>query len=121
MGLSATAWTRRPTAEIVVALLRFRRVDATQRRAEVAHVVMADTHQRKAGQIAVGDELIELALPFVITPQIGIVLVITAEIHIGRGSEARIERSDLNDACANGSVTGLALVPMLPMLFTRKP
>ena len=51
----------------------------------------------RLGQIALGDELIELALPFVVAPQIRIVLVVAAEVDVGQRGERRIERRDLND------------------------
>ena len=107
--------------QVAVGLLRFRRVEAAERAAETAHVVVADANQRQAGQIAIGDELIELALPFVVAPQVRIVLVVAAEVDVGQRRQRRVERRDLNDAGANGSDTGAAFVPMLPMLFTRKP
>ena len=56
--------------EIVVGLLRLGRVHARQRRAEVAHVVVAHAHHRQAGQVALGRELVELALPLVVAPEI---------------------------------------------------
>ncbi len=48
--------------------------------------------------MAVGDELIELPLPFAIAPQIGIALIVAAEVDVGARSQRRIERSDLHDA-----------------------
>src|SRR5262245_35370136 len=63
-------------------------------------MVVTETHQRQAGKVAFGNELVELALPLVVAPQIWIVLVVAAEIYVGRGSERRVERGDLHDARA---------------------
>src|SRR5262245_61946268 len=60
--------------EVVIRLLRFWSVDVTERRTKTAHMVMAHTYERKARQVSVGNELIELALPFVVAPQVRIVL-----------------------------------------------
>src|SRR6516225_8322721 len=57
---------------------------------------MAYTHLRQVGQVAGGDELVELALPFVVAPQIWIVLVVAAEIHVGQGSQRWVERCHLH-------------------------
>src|SRR5262245_6373840 len=57
---------------------------------------MAYSHQRKTGQVAIGYELVELALPFVVAPQVRIVLVIAAEVDVGQRGERRIERCDLH-------------------------
>ena len=83
--------------EVALSLLRFRRVEAAERGAEAAHVVVADAHEREVGQGPLGDELIELALPLVVAPQVGVVLVVAAEVDVGERRQRRIERRHLDD------------------------
>src|SRR5438093_3730160 len=89
-------------SEIIISLLRLGRVYSSQRRSETAHVVVANADQRKARQVAVGDELIKLALPFVIAPHVRIVLIVAAEVQIGQRSERWIKRRDLHDSRGEG-------------------
>src|SRR5262249_41243680 len=85
-------------SEVVVGLLRFRRIDACKRRAEGSRVVVTDANQRQARQDAVFDVQVELPLPLVIAPQIRIVLVVAAEVDIGVRGQGGLERRDLDDA-----------------------
>src|SRR5215510_8619151 len=57
---------------------------------------MAYTHQREAGQVAVSDVIVELALPLVVAPEVRIVLIVAAEVDVGQVSEVRIERGHLH-------------------------
>ena len=107
--------------EVALGLLRFRRIEAAERGAETAHVVVADAHQRQVGQGAVGDVLIELTLPLVVAPQVGVVLVVAAEVDVGERASDGSSGATWMIPAWNGSLTGDAIVPMLPMLFTRKP
>src|SRR5262249_11935064 len=67
-----------------------------ERRAEAAHVVMADAEQRQTGQGAVLDILIELTLPLVVAPQVRVVLVVAAEIEVRLRHQPRVEWRDLD-------------------------
>src|SRR5262245_54570784 len=59
---------------------------------------MAYTHLREAGQVAIFDVPVELALPFVVAPQVRIVLVEAPQIDVGQRSERGVQRGDLHFA-----------------------
>src|SRR5262245_58487278 len=58
---------------------------------------MADTHHREAGQVVVGDVLVELPLPFVVAPQVRIVLVVSAEVDVGHSSDRWVKWANLDN------------------------
>src|SRR5215469_901021 len=60
-------------------------------------MVMAKAHKRKARQIAVSSELVELALPLLEIVEIGVILVEAAEIRIGAGQQRSIRGIRLHE------------------------
>src|SRR3954464_12766304 len=82
---------------VVIRLLSLRGVHSTQRRAEGSRVIVAQAYQREVGQVLVGNELIKLALPFVVPPVVRIVLIVTTEVHIGQRGQGWSQWSDLDD------------------------
>src|SRR5215469_9595859 len=72
-------------------------------------MVMAKAHKRKARQIAVSGELVELALPLLEIVEIGVVLVEAAEIRIGAGQQrfirgVRLHETVTERCLGNGNV-----------------
>src|SRR5262249_14970987 len=67
---------------IVIGLLNFRGVHTAKRGREAAGVIVAESDHFQRRQVAVGDELVELAFPFVVAPQIRVVLIVAAEVWI---------------------------------------
>src|SRR5262249_2242565 len=63
---------------------------------------MADAHHRGAGQVAVCDVLVELARPFVVAPQIRVVLVVSAEVDVGHSSDRRVKWANLDLSSPEG-------------------
>jgi len=75
----------------------------------------------RLGRLPLATLLVELALPLVVAPQIGIALIVAAEVDVGHRRERRVERRDLHHASGERIADRRRLRSMLPMLFTRKP
>ena len=68
---------------VIIRLLEFRGVDSPQGRAETPRVIVAQPADHlKRRQIAVCNELLELAVPFVEAPDIWVGLIVSAEVRI---------------------------------------
>ena len=68
---------------VIIRLLEFRGVDSPQGRAETPRVIVAQPADHlKRRQIAVCNKLLELAVPFVEAPIIGVGLIVSAEVRI---------------------------------------
>ena len=101
VGALSDSLHQKADSVVVISLLDFRSIDATQRRAKASGVIVAQTADHlERRQIAVGHELLELAVPLVEAPYIRVVLIVSAEVRI-IGSvliEKLIGRRGLNDA-----------------------
>jgi hypothetical protein len=74
-------------------------------------------------QIAVGNELLELTVPFVETPIVRVGLVVSAEVRIIEFilMDELIGRGGLDDAGCERIGDRLAMVPMLPGVLAIQP
>src|ERR1700756_5308459 len=86
---------------VVVSLLEFWSIHSSQSGAEAAGVIVAETADHLQGwQVAVCNKLLELTVPFVESPKIGIGLIVSPEIWVIKSvlSEKLIRRRGLDDA-----------------------
>src|SRR5246127_5991261 len=68
---------------VVVSLLEFWSIHPSQNGAEATGVIVAETADHLQGwQVAVCNKLLELTVPFVESPKIGIGLIVSAEVRI---------------------------------------
>src|SRR5262249_3784454 len=83
VGAVSNGLNQQANSVVIIRLLQFRRVDSSQRRVEATRVIVTEaTNHLEGRQIAVGDELLELTVPFVEAPNIRVGLIVSAEVRI---------------------------------------
>ena len=91
---------------IVVSDLNLRCVDSVDGGAEVAGVVVHQTHQAEVGQIAAADVAVELALPLLLAVEVRVVVVETAEVDVRQRRQVGIGRIGLHRFAGEGRAVG---------------
>src|SRR5215472_4182470 len=105
VGAVSNGLNQQANSVVIIRLLQFRRVDAAQSLGKASRVIVTETTNHLEGrQIAVGDKLLELAIPFVEAPNVGVGLIVSPEVRIIESVlvEKLIGRRGLYDACGKG-------------------
>jgi hypothetical protein len=87
-------------------------------------MIVGQAYHLESGQVAVWYILPELAVPFLETPVVGIVLIEAAEVlvRVVVVVEDALQRNRLNNSRCKRVADWVALLSVTaPMLFTRKP
>ncbi len=117
VGAVSRSLNQQADSVVIVCLLEFRSVDSPQGRAETARVIVAQTTDHlQRGQIAVRNELLELAVPLVEAPKIWVDLIVSAEVRIIEAvfKEKLIGRGGLDDASGERIGDGVCDCPDTP-------